>query len=337
MSNLKSVTARSGYIRDFVRAGIAKMVVFVLAMLSIAATATAASVVLKNVSKPGTNIEVGNTVQVEITGAAPFGTVTVDQTKDDVWGGGPVVMGSTDGNGYYSVTATEGADNIGKYTQVWAVNGIAANPTLQFNVYRNYVGGNCPTPSSRRWVWSPVEYFYASVLPSAAITGAASDWNAVQSKISLINVSYFDTDVVVVDNNNLPAGIGARVTTFGQEYGTCLNMRDTCGKCMTSMVMYAADMELNANLLVTAANNYGFDLTSWIRFIVGHEFGHVLRLADVSATNYICSEVQSVMYQHGNVGYLCGTRSPRSCDTSGINQAYPTTVGPWCPCSGVGC
>lgn len=199
------------------RAQAARVGAIALAMLTLTATATAASVTLSNLSTPGTNIEVGNTVRVVITGAAPYGTVTVDQTKNGVWGGGPIVMGSTDGNGYYSITATEGPGDVGSYTQVWAVNGVAANPTLQFSVYANYVGQRCPGPSSRRWVWSPVEYWYASSLPSSAITGAASDWNYAQSKISLTNVSYFDTDVVIYDNNNLPSGIGAVTTTYGQD------------------------------------------------------------------------------------------------------------------------
>jgi hypothetical protein len=303
----------------------------------------AQTVTLANLSTPKTSIEVGNTVQVTITGGVPHGTVTVDQTKDGVWGGGPLVVGSADASGTFVITATEGPGDVGTYRQIWAIAGVAANPNpLSFQVFANFVGQRCPGPSTigmgRYWIWSPVGYAFSSVLPAAAITGAASSWNSAQSKISLGNFGSLATaDVAIWDNNGLPSNIGAQVTTYDQRYGTCLTKRDTCGHCMTNDTMYAADMELNANLLITVANNENFNLTDWTKLIVAHEFGHVLRLGDVPVINGICSEVQSVMYQVGNTMFRCGFRTPTSCDANGINQVYPSSVGAWCPCSGTSC
>ena len=66
------------------------------------------TVSLRNLSAPNTKLEVGNTVEVRITGAAPNGTVTVVEN-----GGPPYTFGTTDLFGNWSVTAVEAANYVG--------------------------------------------------------------------------------------------------------------------------------------------------------------------------------------------------------------------------------
>ena len=63
-------------------------------LLAVMSSAFAQSVTLSNLSHPYTRIEVGNIVQISITGAAASGTVTV--LFD---GMGPTFVGYTDGSG----------------------------------------------------------------------------------------------------------------------------------------------------------------------------------------------------------------------------------------------
>jgi hypothetical protein len=107
------------------------------------------TVTLRNVSHPETHIEVGNIVEVRISGAAPFGTVTVVEN-----GGSPYEFGTTGSSGNWSVTATESSAEIGPYTQTWYFDGVAMTPespniylpyqpiASSFTVYANFVGTN---------------------------------------------------------------------------------------------------------------------------------------------------------------------------------------------------
>jgi hypothetical protein len=75
-----------------------------------------------------------------------------------------------------------------------------------------------------------------------------------------------------------------------------------------------------------AAMNNGTSLANFESRVLLHEIGHALRLADISPTNGICSEVQSIMYSSGSVAFNCGVNSPTSCDATGINSVYPAAV-----------
>ena len=54
--------------------------------------------------------------------------------------------------------------------------------------------------------------------------------------------------------------------------------------------------------------------------------GYALRLGHATATNGICSEVQSIMYESASPLYFCGATT-NACDASGINIVYPGAVG----------
>jgi hypothetical protein len=82
------------------------------------------TVSISNMSYPFTNLQVGNYVEVTITGAAPGGAVTVVQN-----GGSPYFFGTTDSvTGNWSTSAQETGDNVGDYYQTWYVNGVALTP-----------------------------------------------------------------------------------------------------------------------------------------------------------------------------------------------------------------
>lgn len=80
----------------------------------------------------GTNYKVGDSFTVSIHGA-PNQQVTVTQTTNGV-PGSPFVFGQTDSSGNFSVSGTWAPSNAGSYTQLWAVGGVAAGPTLRFFV-----------------------------------------------------------------------------------------------------------------------------------------------------------------------------------------------------------
>ena len=132
-----------------------RLYVLFLAMCLLSPAARAQTVTIRNVSFPFTALEVGNTVEVKITGAAPNGTVGLSHS-----GGPPVTMGTTDGSGNWSITAVEEPIHVGSYHQTWLVNGVPLTPQNAdgfllpfapklpaFIVYANFVGSNCP-PSS---------------------------------------------------------------------------------------------------------------------------------------------------------------------------------------------
>jgi hypothetical protein len=85
-------------------------------------------VVLTVPGRTGTAFHVGDHFTIVVTGQANQ-TVTVNQNS-----GGDVSVGSTNGSGTYSTSGTWTSGNIGSYTQVWKVGGLAALPTLTFTV-----------------------------------------------------------------------------------------------------------------------------------------------------------------------------------------------------------
>lgn len=68
------------------------------------------------------------------------------------------------------------------------------------------------------------------------------------------------------------------------------------------------------------------NVSTFTTYVLAHELGHALRLGDEQDSNFICSEAQSVMYPSGSVGWGCGVIAPKSCDPTGINSVYPSTV-----------
>jgi hypothetical protein len=89
------------------------------------------TVVLNNVTNPdwGANFNVGDTLQVIISGAMPNQPVYVSDSVN-----GTSTMGTTDGNGNFTYVAVEQTSSIGSYTQVWTVGNITASPALSYIV-----------------------------------------------------------------------------------------------------------------------------------------------------------------------------------------------------------
>ncbi len=95
------------------------------------AMAMVGTVVLNNVTNPnwGANFNVGDTLQVIISGAMPNQPVYVSDSVN-----GTSTMGTTDGNGNFTYVAVEQTSSTGSYTQVWTVGNITASPALSYIV-----------------------------------------------------------------------------------------------------------------------------------------------------------------------------------------------------------
>lgn len=328
-------------------------------MCMILQSADAQTVSLRNVSYPYTAIEVGTTVEVKITGAAPNGTVTVVQN-----GAPPFTFGTTDAFGYWSVTATEGPENVGSFTQTWYVNGIPMTPDNpnniwlpyaprlpDFQVHANYTGPSCPggpgqstaptagcgaPNNARHWNWSPVTYKEISSVDSSAVTVPAGNWNGIQSKLQLYNASNA-LDIWVYDSSEPP--LHADTLSYGGDCDSdCYNRVDQCtGLCFNAAAVNYVDIRLDIAHMNTAAEEHlDTTLAAFAPTVVAHELGHALRLGEVVPTHGKCSEVQSIMYGSASVLWGCGVTGPTACDTSGINSVYPSAV-PYCTPGGNYC
>ena len=108
---------------------------------------------------------------------------------------------------------------------------------------------------------------------------------------------------------------------------------DQCtGQCNNDAAVFGADIQLNTTEIDNGAKALNTTLNGLLPVILKHEFGHALRLADISLSSAntpikgICSEVQSIMYSSSSVLYSCGVAAPTPCDVSAINAVYPSPV-----------
>lgn len=288
-------------------------------LFTLIATTLSAQVTIRNVSFPYTALEVGNTVQVSISGATPFGTVTVVEN-----GGVPYAFGATDASGNWSVSNEETAPYVTNYNQVWYVNGspltpVNADPTYfpyaprlpNFSVYSNFVGSNCPPQSpenegcgtpgnARRWVWSPITYGTATmstVVNSSTFSTAASTWNSITGgKLSFSSDNSVRQDLTIGDDNSI-GSFNADVVSYGQDCTGCTNRIDVCsGACLNPAAMFSSIMRLNISEMTTAAGFWGMNVQAFAPLVVAHEMGHVLRMGHSLISHGKCSEVTSIMY-----------------------------------------
>jgi hypothetical protein len=311
---------------------------------------------LRNVSYPGTALEVGNTVEVKITGAAPFASVTVVQNGDP-----PFFFGTTDGLGSWSTTAVEQQSNIGLYTQTWYVDGVAATPLNpsatylasaprlpSFSVYSNYVGINAPPIStivnvctgssgiSTKWIWSPVAYWSTSVFGNSVAQEAATRWNSTQSKLTLTN-SFIGGDIEIYDAT-LSSNVYASTVKFNQSCNPgCYGYRNDCnGTCFNSSALYYADIQMNQAVITDAAPHLNTTPNAFAAAIIAHELGHTLGLSHPFLGVGRCSEVQAVMFPEGGLMFACGKTSPTGVDLGAFNGLYSSFV-PFCSIGGSYC
>ncbi len=321
--------------------------------IAVALPAFCQSVTLRNVSFPLTGIEAGNTVAIDIAGAAHFGSVTVVQN-----GAAPFFFGTTDGSGAWSISALETAADVGVYNQVWYVNGVPlapanANATYfasaarlpDFNVYANWVGSNDPAISNAkagcggasgsllRWGWSPVTFLPNSSVSASVISSSAGAWNGIQSKISYSSTVSARQDVIASDNNTLGTTVYGATDVYSEDCLSCLNYIDQCtGGCLTASTVFHAEIGINITEMNTARNLYSpaLSLDNFAAPLIAHEFGHALRLGHTAFSNGTCSEVKSIMYPSASVIRGCGVFAPTSVDVGVINTMYPSAVAS-CP------
>jgi len=325
--------------------------IFFLAAIALYGTVYAQTVTIRNVSHPNTHIEVGNVVEVDISGAAQFGTVTVVQN-----GGAPYVFGETDIDGSWTVTAAETGGNVGAYNQHWFVNGVEMTPLNadtnwfpyapalpDFSVYANFTGTNDPPPSNgagvsgcgapnnaQRWTWSPVTYDASGTFWSSASNSAASNWNGAQSRLSFSSNTANRQDLSVTDGTPGGGAYGATVTQ-GLDCSPCYGYTNQCNNtCFSAAGVFHVVITLDSTEINGGASAWGVSTSTFAPPIVTHEFGHSLRMNHPQVFNAVCSEVQSIMYPSGSVLFGCGVSAPTSRDAAVINSIYPSTV-PVCP------
>jgi hypothetical protein len=320
-----------------------------LCLSALTHSADAQAVAIRNLSYPGTGLEPGDTVAINITGGAPNGAVTVVTN-----GAPPYFYGYADSNGSWAITNTVVSGDVGSWTEVWYVNGVQLTPVNPnttyvpyaprlpaFTVYANHVGSNRPSQSTSQemsacgtavpggWKYTPVAYYsYSSTVSSSDVNTAAGSWNSLGSKISLSNDSY---GAIWLVDGSATSGPNGTTEVVSGDCDTCYGYLDLCqgvspGECVDASGEYGAQITLEPNVISMAASALGATEETLADITVTHELGHALRLAHSTLTNGTCSEVQSIMYPSLSVLYGCGVTSPTSsCDAGALNTVYPST------------
>jgi hypothetical protein len=333
-------------------------VVLLLGALVVVPWTRAQTVTILNASYFGTGLEVGDTVEVYIEGAAPNAEVTVVAN-----GGSPYSYGYTDGYGNWSNSSELEAGAVRSWTEYWYVNGSAMTPKNydsvylrwapnlpDFSVYANYSGTNCPAQSTAgiqgcgsgtalHWESTPVEYnSTSSIISTGDVDAAVSNWADVQSRLTFVDSDYY-ISIVIQDGATEDNANGATFT-YGLCNSPCYDYIDQCtSACTDAAGVDYAYINLNDTVIETAATYLGATVATLAELTVAHEFGHALRLSHAAATNYICSEVKSVMYPSMSVLYGCGVTAPNTgCDGSVINSTINPSAPPTClPAGGDWC
>jgi hypothetical protein len=93
----------------------------------------AAVVTLTNISRPGTAYYVGDRLLVAITGGTPDGVVTNTATQN---GGGEstTTYGTVNQFGEFFLVVTMSAVEVGNWSEVWKVGGVAVSNVLTFAI-----------------------------------------------------------------------------------------------------------------------------------------------------------------------------------------------------------
>lgn len=346
-----------------------RLVGIIAAVLGGAATGGQAQTVsISNVSHPGTALEPGDTVSINISSATPGAPVTV-MTLSSAGSSGPYLYGYVQSNGTWTTSSPVTASVVGAWQEYWYVNGVyvkPANPNMtylpyaptlpSFTIYANsspacpgmstvsysLCGGNS-TPAG--WNFTPVGYTNNSVtVPVGAAPSDASSWNSVQNVISLASVSYPTTPAIPISDNTSITSIGY-TEVYGGQCAPCYGYLDQCsGKCDNAAAMYQAVVLINSTMVNAAASAYSAVTNSTVTagtvatLVLNHEFGHALRLADVTAAHGTCSEVGSIMYSSSSVLFGCGAKPTTSCDGNVLtNTVYATPPGTCEPVNGGYC
>lgn len=303
----------------------------------------AGTVVLANVSKPYTGIEVSNTVSITINGAAAFGTVAVSQNGGPVtvWPGQP---NTTDGSGHWFVSSVETTGNIGNYTQTWYVNGVPMTPVNldralfpdapslpSFTVHNTQLKSNppvlvvvnaCGGPQNvtAKWVWNPVSYQFNTSYGASVVSAAVGRWNTAQGKINIQSSSTI-ADILVGDGTLPPNTYGGTYLYSQACDSSCYRHTDLCtGVCFNSQAIFYSDIILNSSLINNLATASGIASSTVATHVLTHELGHNLGLGDLNPSYGVCSEVGSLMVTM--LGMFCGVSNPTSRDINVFNTVY---------------
>jgi hypothetical protein len=329
------------------------------AVFAFVAEANAQILRIENATIPRTQIEVGQQIDIIITGAAANAPVTF---RLNVNGGGwtgphPALPGGmTDGSGNFTLTTgmMTGFD-VATYEEEWFVNGSQIFPTNPsainyplapslptFTVYNN-AGGMCAPRSLaatscgstfNKWMWHPLIYFSnQTTLSSGDVDAAFADWASSQSRISFSNNNTNREDIRV-SNGNLGAGLLGGITVYAQDCNTpCLNRRivatDPClgNACITNGWVYYAEIFLDDGDIAAAATDWsasGATTASVANNVLRHEIAHSLRIGHPTGP-FVgkCSEAQDITAPI-ELRVFCGVSGPTTCNTNVIqNTIYP--------------
>ena len=199
-------------------------------------------------------------------------------------------------------------------------------------MYPRRTAPNCLGANGDVWAYTPMSYSSTSAYPQSEITAGAGEWNGALDDLGF---TYESPGFVAFSDGNLGGStLGLTTAKNFSSYPICDDRPSYCGSsgyygaCLTSSIFYEATVALNDSLI----NGQTFLYPNLVQYTVTHELGHVLGLTEADATNFICSEVQSIMYSDGETGYTCGGLAPHgSCDVDGLEIIYAEATVLDCP------
>ena len=99
------------------------------------------SATLANVSRPGQSFQVGDQFALTITGPPNSQVIEMNATQNGATVGSQWAAGTTDSTGKLVISNTFGSGDVGKWQEVWFVQGGTSTPTVSFTVNAAPSGG----------------------------------------------------------------------------------------------------------------------------------------------------------------------------------------------------
>jgi hypothetical protein len=193
---------------------------------------------------------------------------------------------------------------------------------------RSYVATSYP-----RWHFNENEWSYSGTHSTTQISNAAAAWNSAQSTLSIQQSGSF-LDYLISDDDSIEPDVGNSSYTTHATSG-CPGQQDSCGYCFDGTMIYQWTIKVNwggDHGVTRLATLLGITSDQMFEWVMSHEFGHSLRLSEVSTND--CTQ-PTIMSNNEFVNCSPTFFTEQSCDIDNFNSAYSgwTTVSNSC----VGC